>query len=129
MLCDICIMHIYSGLSRDDPATWPLLKGAGKYGLSSRGPCFHPTLVNNRQNANLFRALQLVVNSNIMNIDGSDKSGIAVSHDRFTIYRPTMGEVGCEVMKSFRKLIMFTYMYILIYIIDSLIGQGAKMCT
>lgn len=37
-----------SGFKRDDPSTWNVLKSKGQYGLSIRGPSFHPTLVNNR---------------------------------------------------------------------------------
>ena len=38
------------GFSRNDVTTWSLYKSAGKYGLSTRGPCFHRQLVLNRQN-------------------------------------------------------------------------------
>jgi len=31
-----------------DQSTWSTLKSKGNYGLSTRGPSFHPTLVNNR---------------------------------------------------------------------------------
>lgn len=31
-----------------DYSTWDKLKAKGSYGLSMRGPSFHPTLVNNR---------------------------------------------------------------------------------
>ena len=31
-----------------DHSTWGEFKATGKYGLSIRGPCFHPTLVRNR---------------------------------------------------------------------------------
>lgn len=32
----------------DNYSTWDRLKSKGSYGLSMRGPSFHPTLVNNR---------------------------------------------------------------------------------
>ncbi len=32
-----------------DQTTWGTMKSKGNYGLSTRGPCFHPLLVNNRQ--------------------------------------------------------------------------------
>jgi hypothetical protein len=37
-----------SGINRNDPKTWSSLKSKGKYGLSIRGPSFHPVLVKNR---------------------------------------------------------------------------------
>jgi hypothetical protein len=67
------------GFSRDDPSTWALYKSAGKYGLSTRGPCFHPQMIANRQNENLISALKLVM----------DEDDILVGHDRYTIYRAT----------------------------------------
>lgn len=36
------------GMKRDDRSTWESLKSKGRYGLSTRGPSFHPTLVQNR---------------------------------------------------------------------------------
>jgi len=69
------------GFLRDDPLTWDGFKAAGKYGLCSRGAVFHPTLVKNRQNENLCRAL-----STCLQIPEDD---VIVSHDRFTIYRAT----------------------------------------
>lgn len=33
----------------DDQTTWGTMKSKGNYGLSTRGPSFHPVLVNNRQ--------------------------------------------------------------------------------
>ena len=71
----------YPGLKRDDPSTWSLYKSTGKYGLSSRGPSFDPTLVNNRQNPVLAAALATVLNTTI--------DDVMVSHDRFTVYRAT----------------------------------------
>lgn len=67
------------GLSRDDPQSWKQYASSGKYGLSMRGPCFHPQLVRNRCSWRLERALRAVV--------GSDD--VMISHDRFTIYRAT----------------------------------------
>lgn len=70
------------GLVGEDPTTWSHYKGsAGKYGLSSRGPCFHPTIVDNRQSPRLALALSKIVDT--------DVTDILVSHDRFTIYRST----------------------------------------
>ncbi len=70
------------GFSRHDPLTWDEFKAAGKYGLSSRGPSFHPTLVNNRQNERLIRAI-----ATLLQVPTND---VMVSHDRFTIYRSTI---------------------------------------
>ena len=36
------------GMKRDDRESWNALKSKGKYGLSTRGPSFHPVLVKNR---------------------------------------------------------------------------------
>jgi hypothetical protein len=36
------------GFHRDDQSSWDALKSKGSYGLSMRGPSFHPTLVTNR---------------------------------------------------------------------------------
>lgn len=66
---------------RDNPRTWHLLKAAGRYGLSTRGPCFQPILVQNRQNIYLARIL-----ARILDTEASD---VMVSHDRFTLYRST----------------------------------------
>ena len=74
------------GFLRNDVSTWALYKSAGKYGLSTRGPCFHRQLVLNRQNPGLIAALRLVM----------DCQDILVGHDRYTIYRATKtnGEDG-----------------------------------
>ncbi len=69
------------GLLRDEPSTWISYNQTGKYGLSSRGPCFHPQLVNNRQSPKLISIL-----SKILDVPLND---VMVSHDRFTIYRAT----------------------------------------
>lgn len=69
-------------LKRNDPLTWNLYKSAGKYGLSSRGPCFHQQLVNNRQNPMLAMILSKLIDTPI--------DDVMVSHDRYTIYRPTI---------------------------------------
>eukprot|EP01038_Epipyxis_sp_PR26KG_P012397 gene12397-16628_t len=66
---------------RNDPVTWDTYKSTGKYGLSSRGPSFHPCLVRNRQNETLLHILAFLI--------GVEKNDIMVSHDRFTIYRAT----------------------------------------
>lgn len=73
----------HAGFHRDDITTWDKFKSTGKYGLSMRGPSFHPVLVNNRQNPLLFRILQ--------NIVGDDPM---ISHDRFSIYRSTAIDGG-----------------------------------
>ena len=67
------------GLRRDKCSTWGAYKSSGKYGLSMRGPCFHPSIVNNRQNPKLAMILRLLIGD----------PNILVSHDRFTIYRAT----------------------------------------
>ena len=54
------------GLSRCDVSTWGSLKASGKYGLSSRGPCFHPRLVTNRLNTDLHAVLGALVGSEVM---------------------------------------------------------------
>lgn len=54
------------GLHRDDISTWNALKASGKYGLSSRGPCFHPQLVRNRQNPILIGVLELLIGSPVL---------------------------------------------------------------
>ena len=70
------------GLQRHDPHSWVKQCGlVGKYGLSSRGPCFHPQLVMNRQNPSLARAIGSVLDVGL--------EDLLVSHDRFTIYRAT----------------------------------------
>lgn len=71
------------GFNRNDPSTWSLYHSTGKYGLSMRGPCFHPILVKNRYNPNLVKVLRLLVESNDM----------MVSHDRYTIYRATGSDI------------------------------------
>lgn len=71
----------YPGLIRNDPKSWIHLKTAGKYGLSSRGPCFDHMLVQNRQNPILAEIL-----ASIIDIPVHD---LMISHDRFTIYRAT----------------------------------------
>jgi hypothetical protein len=76
------------GLSRHDVGTWNALKSSGKYGLSLRGPSFHPQLVWNRQNENLVSILRLLIGS----------PDILVSQDRFTIYRSTV--LGGEAVST-----------------------------
>jgi hypothetical protein len=71
------------GFDRNDPSTWSFYNSAGKYGLSMRGPCFHPVIVNNRQNPRLISALKTIIES----------EKVMVSHDRFTIYRATGSEI------------------------------------
>ncbi len=69
-------------LKRDDYKTWNQLKGKGQYGLSIRGPSFHPQLVSNRQNPKLAQALTILTQA-------SSISNLIVSQDRFTVYRAT----------------------------------------
>jgi hypothetical protein len=71
------------GFIRNDPSTWSSYNSAGKYGLSMRGPCFHPAIVENRQNPRLIQALRSII----------DSENVMVSHDRFTIYRATGTEI------------------------------------
>ena len=71
------------GVKRDDIGSWNNIRTAGKYGLSMRGPCFHPILVKNRQNENLIEVLNHVVNHD------AETNSVMVSHDRFCIYRAT----------------------------------------
>ena len=54
------------GLCRSDIATWNALKVSGKYGLSSRGPCFHRQLVRNRQSPLLARVLRVLIESDVL---------------------------------------------------------------
>ncbi len=90
------------GMNRNDPKSWNSLKSkgipsllhlwvwhflilvfVGKYGLSTRGPSFHPALVENRQNPMLIKLLALLTESYSSN-------DVIVSHDRFTVYRATI---------------------------------------
>lgn len=71
------------GFDRNDPSTWSTYHSTGNYGLSMRGPCFHPILVKNRYNPNLIRVLRTLVESDDM----------MVSHDRYTIYRATGSDI------------------------------------
>ena len=73
------VEQLNPGLSRDNPNSWKSLKANGSYGLSIRGPCFHPQMVRNRCNPELIRVLQRLVGESIL-----------VSQDRFTIYRSTL---------------------------------------
>ena len=50
------------------------MKVSGKYGLSTRGPCFDRVLVENRQNPVLSRILAVLV--------GTSVGDLMVSHDR-----------------------------------------------
>ena len=67
--------------NRLDPASWPAYKSSGKYGLSMRGPCFHPRLVRNRAHGRLVRAAAALLRC--------ETRRVLCGHDRFTIYRPT----------------------------------------
>lgn len=66
------------GFDRDDVHTWSALKTSGSYGLSSKGPCFHPALVRNRTNRALIAVLESLIGEEVL-----------LSQDRFTIYRGT----------------------------------------
>jgi len=77
------------GFQHDDVKTWQNYKSAGKYGLSMRGPCFHPTLVENRQNVLLAKIFSLLLNVKI--------DDVMVSHDRYTIYRATVNETSGNI--------------------------------
>eukprot|EP01041_Mallomonas_annulata_P009768 gene9768-20310_t len=77
------VENVNPGLQRSNSDSWINFKSAGKYGLSVRGPCFHPTLVTNRQNPQLISALSRIIGSEVL-----------VSQDRFTIYRSTDYEGG-----------------------------------
>jgi hypothetical protein len=73
------IRGLNPGFDEEDVRTWSQLRSAGAYGLSMRGPCFHPTLVQNRCNAKLMTVFRTLVGEDAM-----------VSQDRFTIYRSTL---------------------------------------
>lgn len=73
------------GLDRNDPKTWNSLKGKGKYGLSIRGPTFHPAFIQNRQNPQLVSVLTFLTES-------LNTQDLIVSQDRFTVYRATQYE-------------------------------------
>ena len=51
------------------------MKSSGKYGLSTRGPCFERTLVQNRQNPLLAAILAALVDTTV--------EDLVVSHDRY----------------------------------------------
>lgn len=86
------------GLDRADHTSWRNMKTIGKYGLCSRGPCFAPALVRNRQHPLLLGCLaailQLENHHQPHETNGSISSlqDVMVSHDRFTLYRPTVAE-------------------------------------
>jgi hypothetical protein len=71
------------GFDHSQPSTWGQYASAGKYGLSMRGPCFHPDIVKNRQHPKLMTALERIIESD----------DVMVSHDRFTVYRATGPEI------------------------------------
>jgi hypothetical protein len=73
-----------AGFDRNDSSTWANYKSRGKYGLSTRGPCFDEMLLKNRQNRKLITILKAFI--------GEDD--ILVSQDRFTIYRATQVDNG-----------------------------------
>jgi hypothetical protein len=62
----------------------------GKYGLSMRGPSFHPQLVQNRQHPVLVQLLALLTEAR------DDMKDVIVSHDRFAIYRATVTNAAGE---------------------------------
>eukprot|EP01031_Cornospumella_fuschlensis_P028171 gene28171-34019_t len=69
------------GLDRHVESTWSKLKTKGNYGLSIRGPSFHPQLVRNRQHPELAAALSLLCET--------PAQRLLVSQDRFALYRAT----------------------------------------
>ena len=75
-------------LKGNDSSTWKEYTSSGKYGLSMKGPCFHPNLVRNRCKPKLLKAISKLFNLNQYYDDDDDR--IMVGHDRFTIYRPTL---------------------------------------
>lgn len=77
------IENEHRGFDRADNTTWNAFKSSGKYGLSMRGPCFNPVLVNNRQNEVLGCILRHIVGDDVI-----------IGHDRFSIYRATDIESG-----------------------------------
>jgi ectoine hydroxylase-related dioxygenase (phytanoyl-CoA dioxygenase family) len=101
------------GVNRNDPLTWNNMKGKGRYGLSIRGPSFHPTLIENRyfeSSATLFRLLNLFYSflflafRSLQTIkrqnpvlakvltsltESRHLQNLLVSQDRFTVYRAT----------------------------------------
>eukprot|EP00605_Chrysophyceae_sp_TOSAG23-4_P001664 GSChrysophyteH1.ASY1.ANO1.1826.1 assembled CDS len=83
------------GLHRHDPASWMAYKQTGKYGLSSRGPCFDPQLVKNRQNEKLAKGLSIIL--------GVPLWDTLVSHDRFTVYRATKLPADAYELRTGRK--------------------------
>lgn len=90
------------GLCRNDVSTWNALKASGKYGLSSRGPCFHSQLVRNRQSPRLARVLEVLIESEVLVSQDRYVALVTFSSKvntlllaapvsvRFTIYRSTM---------------------------------------
>lgn len=60
--------------NRNVVSTWDTMKVSGKYGLSTRGPCFDRVLVQNRQNPLLTNVLAALV--------GTAITDLMVSHDR-----------------------------------------------
>ncbi len=77
------------GFQHDDINTWHNYKSAGKYGLSMRGPCFHPVLVDNRQNVLLAKIFSLLINIPL--------DDVMVSHDRYTVYRATLNNINDNI--------------------------------
>lgn len=80
------------GMSRGDPLSWAKLRTKGQYGLSQRGPCFHPVLVQNRQNPALAAVLALLC--------GCTPEEVLVSQDRFTVYRATQTDGSGEEVQG-----------------------------
>jgi hypothetical protein len=76
----------HEGFKRDDTSTWESMKSTGKYGLSTRGPCFDELLLQNRQNPLLANVLANIIDTPL--------DDLMVSQDRFTIYRATVSPDG-----------------------------------
>lgn len=74
------IEHTTQGISRHDSSTWASWK-AGSFGMPGRDPRWEHQLLCNRQNPMLHRLFaELMEDENLL-----------VSHDRWTLYRPTKG--------------------------------------
>lgn len=80
------IEKAHEGFDRNDTSTWESMKSTGKYGLSTRGPCFDELLLRNRQNPLLATVLADIISTPLKDL--------MVSHDRFTIYRATVSPDG-----------------------------------
>lgn len=71
------------------------MKVSGKYGLSTRGPCFDQVLVQNRQNPVLARILAVLLCTPL--------SDLIVSHDRWSIFSRILSSNCSAIMERFEK--------------------------